>query len=298
MSLRDVERNDAQKFTWNYIFIDEAQDWPNDERDLLRCFYPPECFVIADGVDQFIRQDGATDWTAGLEAGQSLRVPLIKSLRMKAGLSRFVNSFAREIRLPNWEVQESPEAAGGRVIIVEGDYFADLGLHRQLMADAVAAKNEPVDLLTCVPPSLVTTGQDGEPASVLAPRFLALGHNIWDGVSEQVRGGYPQYVNQLRIVQYDSCRGLEGWTVINFGFDDFFEYKRSVYSLARSSETANGPVDPAADAARFAARWLMIPLTRAIDTLVLQISARPSPIRDALHAVATSLPDLVEWHIT
>ncbi|WP_165802883.1 hypothetical protein [Pelagivirga sediminicola] len=26
-------------------------------------------------------------------------------------------------------------------------------------------------------------------------------------------------------MQYDSCRGIEGWTVINYAFDDFFDDK-------------------------------------------------------------------------
>src|SRR5262249_42158597 len=50
-----------QRFGWDYVFIDEGQDWPEDERDLLRFIYPPERFAIADGVDQLVR-GGQCDW--------------------------------------------------------------------------------------------------------------------------------------------------------------------------------------------------------------------------------------------
>ena len=48
-------------------------------------------------------------------------------------------------------------------------------------------------------------------------------------------------------------------------------------------------------AGRHAARWIMIPLTRAIDTLVIGLSPGESPLRSALSKVAGRRPDFVEW---
>ena len=39
----------------------------------------------------------------------------------------------------------------------------------------------------------------------------------------------------------------------------------------------------------------MIPLTRAMDTLVINISARPSLIREALAKVQQQRADFVDW---
>jgi thymidine kinase len=41
---------------WDYIFVDEAQDWKDDEKLLLFKIYGPNCIVVADGIDQFMRQ--------------------------------------------------------------------------------------------------------------------------------------------------------------------------------------------------------------------------------------------------
>jgi hypothetical protein len=39
----------------------------------------------------------------------------------------------------------------------------------------------------------------------------------------------------------------------------------------------------------------MIPLTRAMDTLVINVSAQPGPIRQALAKVQKQRADFVEW---
>ena len=98
----------------------------------------------------------------------------------------------------------------------------------------------------------------------------------------------------MRFVQYDSCRGLEGWTVINYGLDELWDYKyaqwvnegHQVDDLYTSDEEL---------AKLHASRWVMIPLTRAIDTLVINIGAQQSFVRDALLKVAKARPDIIDW---
>jgi hypothetical protein len=215
---------------------------------------------------------------------------------MKRNLARFVNVLAQNLSLHGWEVVPNEEAPGGRVVVVEGDYFANPEFHALIVSENRKAGNEPVDMLVCVPPSLVGRSEDGNsPYCIVRSNFEELKHVVWDGVNEEVRGGYPTRVEQLRIVQYDSCRGLEGWTVINLGLDNFFNYKVGTYEpivLDRTPEM----YDPA-DSKRFAARWLMIPLTRAIDTLVIQIRADESEVRSALRATAERCGDLIEWYV-
>ncbi len=114
--------------------------------------------------------------------------------------------------------------------------------------------------------------------------LAAAGRKVWDATSMDVREHFPTDRDALRIVQYDSCRGLEGWTVINYAFDEFWDYKYRQW-LAASQEPGN-PFDTPEERARaFASCWAMIPLTRAMDTLVINVSARPGTIRDALEKV-------------
>jgi hypothetical protein len=280
-------------FRWDLLFIDEAQDWPENERDLLRHFHPPERFVLADGVDQLVRGQEC-DWHGSLAPGQSRTIFLPTCLRMKAALARFANELATLLGLGTWKVTPNPEAAGGRVVVIEGDYFKDRALHADLLSAGAAAGNEPVDMLGCIPPALVGRNDaDGSVESVPAQMLRAWGFEVWDGASADVRSSYPVSSQELRIVQYDSCRGLEGWITFLWGLDDFFEYKQG------SWRPPAGPgLDDARQAFLHAVRWLMIPLTRAIDTLVIQVGGRDTPFKRALRQVAESCVDFVEWRTT
>lgn len=288
--LEAMVSNDPGALDWDFIFIDEAQDWPENERDLLHRLYRPQCFVVADGKDQYVRRDASCDWTRGNAPVTSLRVPLARGLRMKANLASFANFFSTELGLPSWSIERNPDAGGGQIFVVEGDYRNARQVHDQVISAALAAGNCPVDLLMCVPPSMVTDTPGGRRslAHDLADEW---GFACWDGVCSDLRRHYPTLVDQLRIVQYDSCRGLEGWSVIALGLDDFYDYK-----LAGAPAVAAGTVaDDSTIRGRFASRWVMIPITRAIDCLVLHISSRSSHIGSALKRVADRCSDYVEW---
>lgn len=280
-------------FDWDYIFIDEAQDWPDEERQILFLLYGYQRFVIADGVDQYVREGLPTNWRHAVDAKQVQYVQLRKSLRLKAGLCTFAQSFAQNIELGDWQLEKDESIFGGRIIIIEGNYAVDRRLHDELVDGARVAGNAPIDMLFCVPPSLVQHGNANQAESTVGKRFRKWGYKTWDAVSYETRGSYPTSIEELRIVQYDSCRGLEGWTCVNLRFDELYDYKLRQY---RPPAQMTFMADDQA-AHFFAARWLMIPLTRAIDTLVIQINSADHPVGRALRAAARDCPDLVEWRV-
>ncbi len=53
--LAAIVEEQAEAFAWDVVFVDEGQDWPSNEIDVLRAVYPPERIVVADGVDQYVR---------------------------------------------------------------------------------------------------------------------------------------------------------------------------------------------------------------------------------------------------
>src|SRR3954447_26862413 len=81
---------------------------------------------------------------------------------------------------------------------------------------------------------------------------------------------------------------------INYELDALWEYKRgqwlaeahAVDDLCQSAEEL---------AQLHASRWLMIPLTRSIDTTVIHIGPKPSPLRDLLLNISVTRADFVEW---
>lgn len=293
--IQNLKTGNAQEFDWDYILVDESQDWPVDERDILYKVYHPHSFVLADGIDQFVRSRDHIDWTAGQPAGRlkAQRVPLKKVLRLKAGLCDFTQNFAKQLGLGNWDVEPDSEAQGGRVIIVEGSYLENRELHERVLTESERDGNKPVDALFCVPPSSVEQTPEG-PRSVAGSQFRKWGHKVWDGVDPVQRDSFPTGLDQLRIVQYESCRGLEGWTVVNLGFDSLYDLKLR-QGPPDSQIAPELFADPEADAQEYAAQWLMIPLTRAIDTLVIEISSVDHPIGRALQAAAVESGKTVEW---
>jgi hypothetical protein len=288
-SLQDRNPND---FVWDLVFVDEGQDWPANEIEILRVLYPSRQVVVADGVDQLVRNYVA-DWSSGIPREQLRVRRLRRCLRMKANLALFVSEFAKALDLQEWDLEPNPDANGGRVFVVEGNLARDVAFYEQLCSEASGLGNYPVDLLACVPSSLVLRGNNPI-CSLPGSKLSEAGKKVWDASALDVRKHFPTERDSLRIVQYDSCRGLEGWTVINYAFDEFWDYKRRQWlTSARDRESLFETVEERA--ASFASRWAMIPLTRAMDTLVINVSARPSPIKKALAYIQERRADFMTW---
>jgi GTPase SAR1 family protein len=280
------------EFLWDVVFVDEGQDWPANEIEILRTVYTPQRIAVADGVDQFVRSSVA-DWSKGIARGQLRPHRLTRCLRMKANLALFVADYADALGLQDWDLEPNPDANGGRILIIEGDLAAQISIFDQVCADAAKLGNYPVDLLACVPPSLVSQ-KNGHTSSFPGRTLAAAGKRVWDATSMDVREHFSTDRDALRLVQYDSCRGLEGWSVINYAYDEFWEYKYRQW-LASPQELGTLFDTPEECAAAFASRWAVIPLTRAMDTLVINVSFRQGIVKDALRKVYHHRTDFVEW---
>ena len=290
--LGEMMRADATEFDWDLLLVDEGQDWPGDEIAILNAVYGPTRLVVSDGVDQYVR-DSVADWTSGLRKGDSKTRRLRKCLRMKANVASFVADVAMCLGLEDWDLEPNADAGGGRVIIYDGDLSTQPDRIAGLVGEARKLGNFPVDMLACVPPGSLVRAAHGLGCRA-AEAYSSVGGKVWDGTARDVREAYPTDREELRFVQYDSCRGLEGWSVVNYDLDQLWDYK------ARQWETEGHDHDPLIEtreeaAARHAARWVMIPLTRAMDTLVIGLGTAPGPLRGVLRRVADWHPDFVEW---
>lgn len=282
---------DLDGLGYDAIIVDEAQDWPQTEAKLLAALYGGERVSIADGREQLLRGK-PTDWSKTLSTGQvAIERSLSRCLRMKRNLGIFANGVAKLAGL-NWEVQPNDEAAGGRVVVVEGKYADHSEVMDQLLVAAREAGNEKIDFLHCVPPSEVTL-QGGHRVSNLAQALHALGHEKWDAVDLDTRRDFPRSIDAFRVVQYDSCRGLEGWTTVLEAFDEAWKWRFEKEIVEISRRESNGLVDPGRAANLAAWRWAMIALTRPIDTLVICLANKESPVADLIREAALRNPDFV-----
>ncbi|MBY5460759.1 DNA/RNA helicase [Rhizobium leguminosarum] len=282
-----IKKAHRSEFGFDAILVDEAQDWPQPEADLLARLYGGNAIALADGFSQLVRGK-ATDWRSSVigEAKDGER-NLKDGLRMKANLAKFANALADEVGL-QWKVVPGVEAPGGRIVVRIGRYSEMEALQREVLASAIMAGNMPVDLLHCVPPSEVRANVE-QRRSALAEAFGRNGWTAWDAVDEATRRTFPRSSDALRIVQYESCRGLEGWITVLDGLDESWELARK--GMAGGRLSGQLPVE-AEEAAAWL--WIMIPLTRSIDTLVITLRDRHGRMAQVIERLARRLPDVVD----
>ena len=168
-----IFKNAPHVFGWDYVFVDEGQDWPEDERDLLFTSFGFDHCVIADGVDQFIRDDISCDWTT--PAPKKQIVPLRRALRMESSLCYFIRGFADEAGAV-WDQEVNEEIKGGQITIIDGPYTRKC--HEEIFQQHREDGNEPVDALFCVPPAHKTQ------PPMLADTLREWGYSVWDGTSK------------------------------------------------------------------------------------------------------------------
>ena len=105
----------------------------------------------------------------------------------------------------------------------------------------------------------------------------------------------PTFVEltQHRLLQYESCRGLEGWTVVCLELDEFIRSKLENFKEEETNELALESFDE--KRRKFVYLWSLIPLTRAIDTLVITIKNKDTDVYKYLRKAYERYPDFIQW---
>lgn len=284
-TLKDIAE---QYIDWDYILVDEAQDFKDIEKYILFKVYGPHRLIVADGVDQFMRDSVPQHWDKGLDKDK-LWKPSEMDLgrRQKAHLVEFVNAFAKLAKI-DWKVRPNDDLTGGVIRIYPNfrkSYYDDLKKNCE--------KNgcENYDILILQPPQRVKYDDNGDKHFELIDNYESKGIPIYDGINNKLRTSYPTK-DQCRLYQYDSCRGLEGWCVVCAEFDNLIKYKMDNYipdenSLGFNQETIKK---------RFVYLWALMPLTRAVDTLIITLKDPNTEIGKMLKQLSETY-DFVKWYI-
>lgn len=307
IDIEDIMVQNHQLVSWDYIMIDEAQDWSPFEVEILYSIFGPSKIVISQAPDQKIRALNDPKWIKPRwQKGKDFEQKnLRKSFRQKANLVNFVNQFAEKFNLA-WELEPREDFVGGKVIITTNYNEA---LHKDLYADCLKNGNKAYEMMFLVPPSKIIN--DGEKEITVEKdgkknkKKIKLRHcglvdefenviDFWDGTNKELRRDYPVKLDQHRLIQYDSCRGLEGWTVVCIEIDELVKYLSGKYI----EDTDNNELaleSPEEKKNRYVFMWTLIPLTRAIDTLVITIKDKNSDIAKKLHEIYTENTGFIEW---
>lgn len=275
-TLLQVKANHPVSYDYEYVFVDEAQDWKRNEANLLKYYCSNAHIIIADGIDQFMYSKDHTDW------GYSPFPKLRTCLRQRFKLALFAKIFASKLGVC-WDVDPCMDVQGGRVII---SYVYDPVLHSEVYENAKQHGCTAYDIMLLAPKSLVEDGHFS-----LSDKYKKSGINIFDGIDKKNRDkiyGLDNYKNEeCRVYTYESCRGLEAWTTVCLRFDQLFtcshphDYHEIEYDAARQYMLG---------------LWTLMPLTRAVDTLVLVIT-KGSKVDLMLKEISSEHPDLVTYNI-
>lgn len=272
---------------WDYILIDEAQDWGIQERDIILNLFDLGKIIIADGGQQFVRKIDPCDWSI---VRRRNNIRLKYCLRQKENLVSFINTYAKNLEMSGSKVLTKGNMLGGKVIITSDDSL--LEIHHEEIKRLKEAGNSAYDMLYLVPHAQVKNINDDKQFA-LKEQFEKNGILFWDGTSSSNRESYSINLEEVRLLQYDSARGLEGWTVVCLDFDVFLEEKMNEY-VSDSVDTLLLE-SPEERERKYLFNWAMIPLTRAIDTLVITVRNPSSEVGLFLKNISDECKDYVSW---
>ncbi|MBS6194492.1 MAG: AAA family ATPase [Clostridiales bacterium] len=278
---------EERQLDWDYVLIDEAQDWSNLERDIILKLFEKGKIIVADGGQQFVRNIDVCDWSVVRERNN---IKLKYCLRQKENLVHFLNVYLKKMDILGGKILTNNNMPGGKVIIISDDKL--LATHHEEIKRMKAAGNIAYDMLYLVPHALVSK-KNGKNEFSLKEQFEDNGIAIWDGIDNSSRDSYSINAEEIRVLQYDSSRGLEGWTVVCMDFDTFMEEK--------SNEYVDGEVNslllesPEERKKKYLYNWSMIPLTRGIDTIVITLKNQESTVGRLLKNIASECSDFISW---
>ena len=299
VALRDgvITKDDLRNFRasnpdWDhkYVFIDEAQDFNDDERDVIYCYFGRQNVLICEGDNQMIRHRRYTKWKQGLQKDKDYHQKVErKNLRQCSNLSMFVGSLATERGITNWEQEPSTELVGGRIIVVPRSL--DFDIFKKVDGDSIKSENLPYETLFLCHKNFANQKSFLED-------FKSNGFNLWDGTDYKIRKTTARIpIDYYRIFQYSSCRGLEGWCVICLELDEFIRLQTDDernYLETAGDIGVERSLSIDWDVERRVGNWLMIITTRAINTLLITLKNPDSDIGRAIKRLSEK-SDFIEW---
>lgn len=284
--VKEIARTNSLLY-WDYVLIDEAQDWCNAERDIILKIFDKGKIIVADGGHQFVRNLDVCDWSVIRERNN---IKLKYCLRQKENIVHFLNLYSQKLDMVGAKIISNNNMPGGKVVITTDDKL--LEIHSMEMERLVNAGNIAYDMLYLVPYVLVSK-KYGKSEFVRKKEFEQNGIFFWDGTSSSNREGYTIEADEVRVLQYNSARGLEGWTVVCMDFDVFLEEKAKEYVDGEANVLLlESPVERKK---RYLFNWAMIPLTRAIDTLIISLKNPASATGIILKELSEECKDFVMW---
>lgn len=299
------------------LFIDEAHDCSQLEKDLLvKIFGSNNIIVSSGGKEQLIRYNSVLDWSVA----NTKRHPYFDtkkkktSFRMKKNLVLFSNFIAENLGLPINLESENIEDAGEIIVDLRPNFVEHLELSISKMLDKGKryqySEYESLMILANArsphirPTNQTATGTINQHGNVIDDHnnrgkwivlpFLEAIPDIfiWNGTVDDKRKLGVPFSSDIRVIYYESCRGLEAFAVACFDIDLLFAAKRD-----EEKATLHMQEDMILTEEQrrnmYAGTFITMAITRAIDTLYLQVSDQNSTLGKLIMDFANQNPDKV-----
>lgn len=319
---QDTIKNIKRKIKWsNFVFVDEAQDCTNYEKELLLELYGSANIIVASGgKDQLIRTAIETHWdkSFGIPFNHEKIKLTYVSHRQKGNIIEFVNVFAKEFGL-NTELSVPDTLKNtGKVIIDMRKCITAQSLPLDVINNMKLSGNNygctPYESMMMLFPSegftkvnciansspIIDTNDTISFDGKDIVRSLAIpqidGINILDcTVSSKSHLLKDVGHDKTRCLLYESCRGLEAWSVLCMALDSFFLEKLSSSAAADYADEALGLfkddiLQKNILCEKYAAIQVLLALTRAMNTLYISFTSLNSLFTLRILQIASRLP--------
>lgn len=288
------------------VFVDEAQDCHRFEKEILLSLYGASNLVVANGgKDQLVRHTELCNW----EVSQNKKIAFRKyytrnkSFRIRKTVADFCNFVAAKFNI-DFHLEPTDAADDGELLIDFRQQNPDTAVkevfNHLALKGAVNGCTRYESLLVLLESNSQRAADQGElqerPAVMLSehgniretlhrrkggwkymPGLETYKDRFWDGTIDDKSQQALPGPHESRIIYYESCRGLESWSVACFALDKFFNQKLEEPDAARFLvEDLFLAPDVEKRKQMYAATWVLMALTRVIDTLYIQLNDRES----------------------
>jgi len=315
------------------LFLDEAQDCHSYEKDILLSIFGYNNIVIANGgEEQLIRYSTTCKWY--VSQAQNIPMYTYakkrKSFRMKPAIAHLANHVAESFGI-NLDVEPLDTEDHGQIIIdknYNGNLQNKINIIRELnslgerqgctayesllllcpsditkrknyndnlsdIEDIESSKNIKINEFDVIKEDSAKVKQEWSLIKE-ASKQIAL-FRFWNttGNVDKRKQSVPGSLS-VRSIYYESCRGIEAWSVLCFGIDHFFNNKNNE-DEADNFLLENVLLTTTQRKNMYAATWILMALTRAIDTCYLELENMESPLSKSIQDFANKNPKYIKY---
>lgn len=257
-STSELEIRKELGIEFDLVFVDEAQDCDEIERDLIYKMFGVTNCIISIGNRQIVRKKKSEiRWALGTTKDERQVVNLKISHRNKKDLTDWYNTFSNShYEQRPWELRENRNLYGGKLIILKTvDY--NKALHIQLDKNLIENENSKYDLMFFTPNKTSNIDYSSE----ICEKFDSWNFKYFNHISDENKNKkFP--IDAHRVLNYQSCRGLEAWTIVLWDLDVMIQNIKTNYIKDFPDSVDN-------EITEHVNNWLLMIFTRAIDTLVI-----------------------------